>query len=240
MTELSFLFIFSVFAAGILSFFSPCIIPLLPVYVARLSSGSEGVSQAVRQEGRPKLHLNGRLMGQTLLFVTGLATTFVLMGFGAGELGRLFYSRVFLWIGGGLVILLGLHQTGLFHLLFLEREKRLELNPKPGALGSYLLGFTFSFGWTPCVGPVLAAVLVMSSSGNQAWTGAGFMLLYTMGLSLPFLLVSLFTDYLLKAFRKAQRYLPAIRIAGGVLIIVMGLLLLTDNLNAITRIFNGS
>jgi cytochrome c biogenesis protein CcdA/thiol-disulfide isomerase/thioredoxin len=240
MTEIPTFFSISVFIAGLLSFFAPCILPLLPVYVARLSSSSDGAIPDAMQPGKRRFHIHWRLMLQTLIFVTGLATTFVLMGFGAGTLGGLLSSRIFLWIGGGLVILLGLHQTGLFHLLFLEKEKRLAPGSKTGMLGSYLLGFTFSFGWTPCVGPVLAAVLVLSSNGNQALIGAGLMLVYTLGLAIPFLLLSLFTDYLLKAFRKVSRFLPAIRIAGGVLIIAMGVLLMTDNLNLVTSALTGS
>ncbi len=231
MTDFTIVFVFSVFAAGVLSFFAPCIIPLLPVYIARLSSSATQNVLVAGEEPKRKFQPRWRLILQTMVFVGGLATTFVLMGFGAGAIGGLFNSRLFLYIGGGIVILLGLHQTGLFHLLFLEKEKKVQIAPKSGVLGSYLLGFTFSFGWTPCVGPVLATVLVLSSNGNQALYGAGMMLVYTLGLALPFLLMSIFTDYLLKAFKKVNRFLPVIRIVGGVLIILMGILLLTDNLN---------
>ncbi len=231
MTDFTIVFVFSVFAAGVLSFFAPCILPLLPVYIARLSSGASGDELDASEKANKKFKIRWRLILQTLVFVGGLATTFVLMGFGAGAIGGLFNSRLFLYIGGGLVILLGLHQTGLFHLLFLEREKKVQLTSKSGVLGSYLLGFTFSFGWTPCVGPVLATVLVLSANGNQALYGAGMMLVYTLGLAVPFLLISIFTDYLLKAFKKVNRFLPVIRIIGGVLIILMGILLITDNLN---------
>ncbi len=238
MTDISFIFVLSVFTAGLLSFFAPCIVPLLPVYVARLSSSSDGTATYVAGSEKKRFHIQWRLVAQTLVFVGGLATTFVLMGFGAGAIGNLFSSKIFLYVGGGLVILLGLHQTGLFHILFLEREKKVSFEPKNGALGSYLLGFTFSFGWTPCVGPVLATVLVLSSNGNQAFYGAGLMLVYTLGLAIPFLLISFFTDYLLRAFKKINRYLPIIRIVGGILIIGMGILLMTDNLNVVSHLFS--
>jgi len=237
MTDITIVFVLSVFVAGLLSFFAPCIIPLLPVYVARLSSSSDGISTYIKGTGKEKFRIQWRLVAQTLVFVAGLATTFVLMGFGAGAIGNLFNSRIFLYVGGGLVILLGLHQTGLFHILFLEREKKVTIEPKTGVLGSYLLGFTFSFGWTPCVGPVLATVLVLSSNGNQAFYGALLMLVYTIGLAIPFLLISIFTDQLLKIFKKAARYLPIIRVTGGILIIAMGILLMTDNLNIVSSFF---
>lgn len=241
-------FAISVFIAGLFSFFAPCILPLLPVYVATLSSGLDGTdtgkiavtanqaTAGVVQQKRFRIHW--RLVAQTAVFVGGLATTFILLGFGAGAIGGLLGSRTFLAIAGGLVIILGLHQTGILHLVFLEREKRL-LSPgigRTGVLGSYLLGLTFSFGWTPCIGPVLATVLVLSSSGNQALYGAGMMLIFTLGLAVPFLLISVFTDVLLRTFRKINRYLPIIRVVGGILIILMGILLMTDNLNFISRL----
>lgn len=250
MEELNLIFVFSVFIAGVLSFFAPCIIPLLPVYIANLSA-SAGEDIAVKKiakqssnlvctdgvcaiSPKPKYTVNWRLVLQTLVFVSGLGTIFVLMGFGAGALGGLLSGRAFVIGGGILVILLGLHQTGLFHLVFLEREKKVTLNeaaPRGGIFGSYLLGLTFSFGWTPCVGPVLATVLVVASSGNQAFFGAGLMLVYTIGLALPFMLISFFTDILVKSFRKISRHLPKIRVVGGILIIIMGILLMTNNLN---------
>ena len=222
MTETSLLFPLSVFAAGLLSFFSPCILPLLPVYLARLSTGATGSESTKR-----------RLILQTLLFVTGLASTFAVLGFGAGALGGLVNGRWFLVTGGIIVIILGIHQTGLLNLAFLQKEKRLEPSGKSGLFGSYLLGLTFSFGWTPCIGPILATVLVLSSSGSQALYGAFLMLLFTAGLGIPFLLLSFFTGRLLSTFKKLNRLLPKIRVAGGILIIFMGVLLMTDNLNVL-------
>lgn len=257
------LFIWSVFAAGVLSFFSPCIVPLLPVYVGTLSRGLEtDTSRSVDGENLDQTnaassvlsatpaslppagnHLlwqfNRRLFGQTGVFIAGLGTAFILLGFGAGALGTVFNNRLFLVLAGGVVIVLGLHQTGIFKLLFLEQEKRLSVDSagRGGILGSYLLGLTFSFGWTPCIGPVLAAVLVMASSGNQALQGGFFMLVYTLGMAVPFLLVALFTQSLLRLFKRINRYLPVIQKVGGVLIIAMGILLMTDNLNVVNSLF---
>ena len=246
MFETGTLFIWSVFAAGVLSFFSPCIVPLLPVYVGTLSRGLESDASASdsptsgSSPGNPVLwQFNRRLFAQTGVFIAGLGTAFILLGFGAGALGTVFNSRLFLILAGGVVVVLGLHQTGVFKLLFLEREKRLTVATagKGGILGSYLLGLTFSFGWTPCIGPVLAAVLVLASSGNQAFQGGFFMLVYTLGMAVPFLLVALFTQSLLRLFKRINRYLPVIQKVGGVLIIAMGVLLMTDNLNVINSLF---
>ncbi len=239
MTDISSFFFISVFAAGMLSFFAPCIIPLLPVYVSTLSSSAEGVGETVEKQNKKGLVINWRLIIQTLVFVGGLGTTFIMLGFGAGALGGLLGSRTFLIICGILVIILGLHQTGLLHMVFLDREKRLDMssNNRTGMIGSYLLGLTFSFGWTPCIGPILATVLLLASNGSQIFYGAVLMLVYTLGLAVPFLLISIFTGYLLKAFRKVNRYLPVIRIVGGILIILMGVILMTDNLNLISSIF---
>ena len=254
------LFIWSVFAAGVLSFFSPCIVPLLPVYVGTLSRGlevdssrsdaGEGLDLVASTasaapattpiDGKPRLwQFNRRLFAQTSVFIAGLGTAFISLGFGAGALGTVFSSRLFLVLAGGIVILLGLHQTGIFKLLVLEQEKRLSVDSagRGGIFGSYVLGLTFSFGWTPCIGPVLAAVLVMASSGNQALQGGFFMLIYTLGMAVPFLLVAVFTQSLLRLFKRINRYLPVVQKVGGVLIIAMGVLLMTDNLNVVNSLF---
>lgn len=237
MADISLFFFISVFIAGMISFFAPCIIPLLPVYVSRLSS-TAGQTEDVKQEGK-RFFINWRLVAQTMVFVGGLGTTFVMLGFGAGVLGTFLGSRTFLTIAGILVIILGLHQTGILHMFFLDREKRLDMssNDKTGLLGSYLLGLTFSFGWTPCIGPILATVLLLASSGNQVFYGVVLMLVYTLGLAIPFLLISIFTSCLLKTFRKVNKFLPVIKVIGGILIIFMGVVLMTDSLNYIISLF---
>ena len=231
MVDISMFFIISVFTAGILSFFSPCIIPLLPVYVSALSGGYD-VKPIVSKEKWTSVL-------RSLVFVIGLATAFVIMGFGAGALGTILYSRTFIFICGLVVVFLGIHQTGLIHVPFLEQQKKIKLEEKSksGILGMYLLGFAFSFGWTPCVGPILATVLGLSSSSGQAAIGATMMLIYTVGLAIPFVIVSIFTDFLMKGIRKLNKYILKIKLVGGILIIIMGLVLMADSLNIISRIF---
>lgn len=221
-----------VFLAGILSFFSPCTLPLLPVYFAELAvaaDNSVGVSGS-----RSSLDL--RLILRTLLFVAGLSTSFVIMGFGAGLAGELLGSQFFLVGCGILVIVLGIHQTGLIRFRFLERQKKWESNgnPRPGIIGAFLLGFTFSFGWTPCVGPVLATVLALASNQGESFGAAVLMLVYSAGLSLPFVLLAFLGARVLEKLKKIHRHLPKIQVASGILIIIMGVLLMTNNLNVLT------
>lgn len=231
------LFMSTVFAAGLLSFFAPCILPLLPVYVSTLSADLAGNKSKSLTLG--KLVLHPMLILKTFIFVTGLSTAFVLLGFGAGALGNLFFNDWFFRIIGIIVILLGIHQTGLIHLNFLEREKKVTLKASKGnnLLSTYLLGLTFSFGWTPCIGPVLGAVLGVAASEGQAAYGGWLMLIYSLGLMIPFMILALFSDVLLGRLRKLNRHMHKIKIAGGIIIILMGVLLLTNSLNSFTVFF---
>ncbi len=229
-----------VFGAGLLSFFAPCIVPLLPVYVGFLSKGaSESIDSASSDKPEKKKVINPRLILQTLIFTIGLSTAFIILGFGAGALGRLINNRIVLYVSGAIVIILGLHQIGLFNFAFLERQKKVEIkrSKRGGIVGAYLLGLTFSLGWTPCVGPVLATVLGVAGSQGQALYGGFLMMMYSIGLAIPFLLISLFAGFFLERFRKLNKHMRKIQIAGGILIIIMGILLMTNNLNIITAWF---
>ncbi|WP_105617539.1 cytochrome c biogenesis CcdA family protein [Vallitalea okinawensis] len=231
------IFISTVFIAGLLSFFSPCILPLLPVYISYF--GGEDGEKEIKGIRIGKLLINPRVVLRTMIFVGGLSTSFVILGFGAGALGAFLNSRIFFVVSGSVVILLGMHQTGLFKLHFLEREKKLDLkrSKRSDLLGTYLLGFTFSFGWTPCIGPVLGAVLGLSAIEGQAVYGAWLMFVYALGLMIPFLVISIFSDLLLRHVRKLNKHMGKIRIVGGIIIIFMGILLMTDSLNMIVALF---
>lgn len=228
----------SVFAAGILSFFSPCILPLLPVYVSILSSGDPTAPQHDRYITIGKFKIHPRFIIKTMIFVLGLSTSFIILGFGAGALGALVNTTAFITVCGIVVVLLGLHQIGLFHIPFLERESKVNLkrSGKRDFIGTYLLGFTFSFGWTPCIGPILGAVLGLSASEGQAAHGAFLMMIYALGMLIPFLILSIFSDFLLQRMKKLNRHLGKIKVAGGIIIVVMGLFLMTNNLNFFTTL----
>ena len=228
----------AVFLAGVLSFFSPCILPLLPIYMARLAGADrETVSPDGAVQVR-KTTFNWRLISQTSIFVAGISTSFVLLGFGAGFVGQILSSQVFLAGCGIVAIVLGIHQTGLIRFRLLEREKKISSKRSLGSGmgGAYLLGLTFSFGWTPCVGPVLATVLALASTQGQAFAAVLLMLVYSAGLAIPFILISILGNRALDGLKRMNRHLPKIQVASGLLIIVMGVLLMTNNLNVLSGI----
>lgn len=216
------IYISSVFIAGLLSFFSPCILPVLPVYLGFF--------------GEEKSKTLSYPILKAIFFVTGLSTSFILLGFGAGALGKILYGKWFLVVCGIVVIILGVHQTGFIQLPFLNRDKRVHLDrtKKSDMLGSYLLGFTFSFGWTPCVGPVLATVLGIAATKGSVLYGGFLMMFYSLGLVIPFLIMAVFSNYLLSRIKLLYKHMKTIKILGGVLIILMGILLMTGKVTSIT------
>lgn len=226
------LYISTVFIAGLLSFFSPCILPVIPVYIGYFTEGTE-------KNEKKKFTLFSMPILKAVVFVAGLSTSFILLGFGAGALGSILFGPTFLRIAGVIVIILGIHQTGLIKLKFLNRESKVHLKRtnKSDVIGSYLLGFTFSFGWTPCVGPVLAAVLGLSASEGSAAYGGFLMMIYSLGLLIPFLIMAIFSDYLLTRVKGLYKHMGKIKIVGGVLIILMGILLMTNNVAQIIAWF---
>lgn len=230
-------FFLSVFLAGILSFFSPCILPLLPVYTGVLLDDKDGA-----QASSGKFSISVTSLLRTLAFIAGISFIFILLGYGAGFLGDLLYASWFQYLTGAIIIFLGLHQMEILHFKGLYKEKRLQLQGQgqngKGYSQAFLLGLTFSFAWTPCVGPVLGSVLALAASGGSgAWQGAGLMLVYTLGLALPFLLLALTSSYVLKHFRKLHPYLGILKKVGGFLIIVMGFLVLFGNASILSQLF---
>lgn len=214
------LFIGAVYLAGLLSFFSPCIFPLLPVYIGMLSTGGK------------------KSILKTLVFVLGLSTSFVLLGFGAGSIGSILTSSTFRIVSGIIIIIFGIIQMDLIRIPILERTKLVEIKGKEqdGIWGAFLLGFTFSLGWTPCVGPILASILFISGDGGNPLYGALMMLIYVLGLATPFLVLSLSSKYLLEKISGIKKHLNLMKKIGGLLIIVMGILLLMDKLSIFLNI----
>ena len=223
------LFSISVFLAGVLSFFSPCILPLMPVYVGILLD-SERV-KTVRIFGRD---ISWYGLVKTLCFIAGLSTVFLILGYGAGALGQVLYAPWFRYLLGGIVILLGIHQMEVINLRQLKKNRE-----RNEFFNAFLIGVTFSFGWTPCVGPVLSSVLAIAASGGDgALQGALLMLVYTLGLALPFLLLALASSWVLQHFAKLKPHMGTLKKIGGALIILMGILLMLGNLNSLASLFH--
>lgn len=234
--ELTMLLMVSVFIAGLLSFFSPCIFPVLPVYLGILLDSDD--SRSITIFGK-KLYWYGIV--KTLAFISGLSTIFVILGYGAGLLGNILYAAWFRYLLGAFVILLGIHQMEIVTIKKLQFQKSVAFQNRKdrnAILNAFLLGITFSFGWTPCVGPVLSSVLALAASGGSgAWQGGFLMIIYTLGLGLPFLLLSFASGIVLKHFNKLKSHIPLLKKLGGLLIVVMGLLLMTGNLNSLSGLF---
>ena len=218
----------TVFLQGALSFFSPCVLPLVPLYVSYLAGGA-----AVVDENGVRRYPRGRIFFNTLFFVAGISFAFFLLGLGLSALGTFFhdYQVWFARASGVIILLFGLYQLGLGRrTMLLEQEHRLPFRLDKLAMNpavALVMGFTFSFAWTPCVGPTLSSVLLMASSGSSA--AAGFLLIgvYTLGFVLPFLAVGLFTGTVLDFFKAHQSVVRYTVKIGAVLLIVMGILTLT-------------
>ncbi len=229
---------FTVFIQGLLSFFSPCVLPLVPLYLGYLSGGMK--------EGEGFLGHRGRLLTNTMCFVLGISAAFFLMGAGVSAAGSFFHEHQMLFAraGGIIIILFGLYQLGVFgKSKVLGNEHRIPLRlDKLGMspVTALIFGFTFSFAWTPCVGPVLASVLLMAGSARTK--GMGFLLIgvYTLGFVLPFLAVGIFTERVLSFFKKHGNVVRYTVKAGGVLMLLMGLMLFTGKMNMLTGYLSGT
>jgi len=221
------------FLAGLLSFFSPCVLPLIPAYFTFIT----GFSLEELTEG--KIEIRKKVILSTLFYVLGFSLVFILMGASISYLGGFIYKyKDAIRVGGGLlIIILGIHLTGLFRIRSLEFEKRIQIRKKPlHFLGTFIVGMAFGVGWSPCIGPLLGSILIVA--GSQQTVGQGVVLLgiYSLGLAVPFIVISVFINYLLIFIQKTSRYLRYVNTAAGVLLILVGLMLLFNKL----YIFSGS
>ncbi|HEX2952707.1 MAG TPA: cytochrome c biogenesis protein CcdA [Bacillota bacterium] len=220
------------FLAGLLSFLSPCILPLAPGYLGIMAGST--VSDIKNGTVSRK-----RIILAALYFVLGFSLIFVLLGLTSSFLGQLLMShrQRLVQIGGVIVILFGLHQTGLLPIQFLYKEKKFRINRPEGYIGSFLLGIAFAIGWTPCIGPILGSILTLAGSQGDLSQGVLLLSMYSMGLAFPFILLALAFERItlyLSRFKPMMKYLEW---ASGLLLIVMGILLLTNNLALISSWF---
>ncbi len=213
------------FVAGLLSFFSPCVLPLIPAYFTFITGLSLDELTEDVKETRKKVIL------ATIAFVLGFSFVFILLGASASFIGGVAqkFSWVIRYVGGGIIIVFGLHLLGLINIKALNFEKKLHMSEKPLHLfGTFVIGMAFGAGWSPCIGPMLGSILILA--GNQDTVMKGVMLLgvYSAGIAIPFLIISFFITRLLDIMKKATKLIGYINKTAGVLLIVMGILLLTD------------
>lgn len=225
------------FIAGLLSFLSPCVLPLIPAYFTFITGLSlEELTENRNAEIRKKVFLS------TISFVFGFSTVFILMGASASYLGGLMYKyrdliRV---VGGILIILLGVHLTGVIRIRGLEFEKRINLEKKPlHFLGTFIIGMAFGAGWTPCIGPLLGSILLIAGSQETVRQGIVLLGIYSAGLAIPFIIISVFINLLLKFIKKASRTVQYFNTVAGILLIVVGLILVTNKLYVLTILKTG-
>lgn len=210
------------FTAGVFSFLSPCVLPLVPSYLTFVT----GMSLEDLQEGVDRK----TTLTHSVLFVVGFSTIFILLGASASFLGQFLrqYEVLITRVGGVIIIVLGLHLTGVFRLTPLMREKRVHLADKPaGYLGTLGVGMAFGAGWTPCIGPILGAILTYGMTQETMWSGVGLLSVYSLGLAVPFLIAALALDWFLQTFQRFRKWMPVVEKASGVLLVFLGILLLT-------------
>ncbi|HGM1479721.1 TPA: cytochrome c biogenesis protein/redoxin [Clostridioides difficile] len=230
--------LFLVFIEGIVSFFSPCILPILPIYLSILSNSSvENL-----KEGKTSF-IGSSLFKNTIFFALGISTTFFILGSSVKVLSMFFNENkdLIMLIGGIIIIIMGLFYMGIIKSSILNREKRFNVKFKEmKAITAFILGFTFSFGWTPCIGPILASVLVMVSSSSNHLSANLLIAVYTIGFILPFIITAMFYSKLFKTIDKIKSNMEIIKKIGGIILIVSGILMMVNGFGSISKHFNTS
>ena len=222
------------FFAGVLSFFSPCILPLIPSYLCYIT----GFSVDDLASGDIKRVVKDSFIG-SVFFVLGFSLLFIALGVGVSFLGKIFIpiANLLRIVGGFVIIFFGLVIAGFFKIRFLQIEKRLTIKNKPlGYFGAFLVGMAFSVGWTPCVGPIISSILIVAGTGQSVVKGFLLLTAYSLGLGLPIIASAIAFDYLLTFFRKIRNYMNLISIISGSLLIILGILVVTDNFSYLMQV----
>ncbi|WP_425420028.1 cytochrome c biogenesis CcdA family protein [Oricola indica] len=222
------------FLAGLLSFVSPCVLPIVPPYLAYLA----GVSFSDLQSEELERDRARRIIWSAIAFVIGFSTVFVALGATASIVGQTIaqYFNMLSIVAGVIILVMGLHFLGVFRIAFLYREARVDVRNKPaGFIGAYVMGLAFAFGWTPCVGPVLAAILFIAGAEDTIWRGAGLLAVYSLGIGLPFVLAAVFASRFIGWANRFKRHMATVEKAMGVLLVITGLLFMTGQMSRIAQ-----
>lgn len=234
MTDVS---IFYTFVAGIISFLSPCVLPLVPGYISIVS----GVSlDQLKTESQDDNFMRTVVLN-SVMFIIGFSITFILLGAAATTVGQLLVSKKILIgeLAGILLIVFGIHLTGLYRINLLYRDKRFNRFQKPrGLLGALVLGLAFAFGWSPCIGPILGTVLTIASTKETVGQGVFLLAIYSLGLGIPFLLTSLGLNKFLAFYSRFKRHFQTMEVVSGVLVIAVGLLMVTNKMTQLNAWFS--
>ena len=221
---------------GLLSILSPCVLPLLPSYLSYIT----GISF-------DDLHLKKKRIlflsvFHSLLFILGFSFMFVLLGAAASVVGQFFrgYQGIVTKVGGAIIVILGLHLTGILKFTFLEKQKFFQLEEKPwGFFGSFIIGVIFAAAWTPCVGPVLGSILTLAASNADLWHGVTLLSAYSLGFAIPFLVLSFSVNFFLVHFTKIKRHLKWFSVGSGIILILLGISLITNYFSTLTAYLSG-
>ncbi|MFQ5901024.1 MAG: cytochrome c biogenesis CcdA family protein [Thermodesulfobacteriota bacterium] len=231
--------IYLAFGAGFLSFISPCVLPLIPSYITFLT----GISFEELTGDNNSAKIKSLILLNSIMFIMGFSIVFIAMGASISLLGSYFsvYQGILRKVGGVIMAIMGLHIIGVVNFRFLQREKRLHIfknNKSLGLLGSFFVGIGFAAGWTPCIGPILASILMVAGTSKTLGAGVGLLAVYSLGLAVPFLLVSLGIEHFLEHFHKIKKYFRIISITSGIFLIFMGVLIYSNYFAIFTGYLN--
>jgi cytochrome c-type biogenesis protein len=236
MGDISFL---AAFGAGVLSFISPCVLPLVPGYISFVSGVS--FDQMQTADAASRAATRRQMLVTSLAFVLGFSLVFICLGASATAIGHLLRHQktILERIAGAVIIIFGLHLAGVFRIKWLDKDTRVQTSGRPASpIGAFLVGLAFAFGWTPCIGPILGGILAIAGSKNSVGEGVGLLAVYSAGLGIPFLVTSLAIDRFFVASKRIRKYYKPIEIASGALLVVLGVLIFTNRFTILSNYFS--
>jgi len=230
--------LFAAFGAGLLSFISPCVLPLIPGYLSYISGLSLDEMRGPGAAAVQVASVRNRVLLSSFAFIIGFSLVFVALGASASAIGQFLMSRLSILgkVAGAIIVLFGLHTMGLLRIDWLYQEKRVQSNRRPaGFVGAMLVGVAFAFWWTPCIGPILAGILAIAAAQNTIGQGVKLLLAYSLGLAIPFFAAALAINRFFAAFARIRKHYHFIELTSGALLVIIGILIFTDRFTIIAR-----